>query len=105
MAEKHKEMFNIYNHQENENQNYFEPGIVAHDAFNPRTWEAEAGEFLSSEFEVSLVYRVSSRTARAIQRIPVSKTTTTTKTNKLKKNKQKPYFEIPSYNNQNGQDQ
>jgi hypothetical protein len=27
-----------------------------------------------SEFEVSLVYRVSSRTARAIQRNPVSKT-------------------------------
>jgi hypothetical protein len=31
-----------------------------------------------SEFEASLVYRVSSRTARAIQRNPVSKTTTTT---------------------------
>jgi hypothetical protein len=39
-----------------------------------------------SEFEVSLVYRVSSRTARAIQRNPVSKTTTTTKT-KTKKTK------------------
>jgi hypothetical protein len=32
-----------------------------------------------SEFEASLVYKVSSRTARAIQRNPVSKTTTTTK--------------------------
>jgi hypothetical protein len=42
-----------------------------------------------SEFEASLVYKVSSRTARAIQRNPVSnkqtnkQTTTTTKTNKL----------------------
>jgi hypothetical protein len=35
--------------------------MVAH-AFNPSTWEAEAGDF---EFEASLVYRVSSRTARA----------------------------------------
>jgi hypothetical protein len=44
--------------------------MVVH-AFNPSTWEAEAGEFL--EFQDSLVYRVSSRTARAIQRNPVSK--------------------------------
>jgi hypothetical protein len=44
--------------------------VVAH-AFNPSTWEAEAGGF--SEFEASLVYRVSSRTARATQRNPVSK--------------------------------
>jgi hypothetical protein len=36
-----------------------------------------------SEFEASLVYRVSSRTARAIQRNPVSKQ------NKTKQNKQK----------------
>jgi hypothetical protein len=43
--------------------------VVAH-AFNPSTWEAEAGG--SSEFEASLVYRVSSRTARATQRNPVS---------------------------------
>jgi hypothetical protein len=47
--------------------------VVVH-AFNPSTWEAEA----------SLVYRVSSRTARAIQRNPVSK-----KQNKTKQNKQK----------------
>jgi hypothetical protein len=40
---------------------------VAH-VFNPSTWEAEAGEF---EFKDSQVYRVSSRTARAIQRNPV----------------------------------
>jgi hypothetical protein len=33
--------------------------------FNPSTWEAEAG---GSEFEASLVYRVSSRTVRATQR-------------------------------------
>jgi hypothetical protein len=44
--------------------------VVAH-AFNPSTWEAEAGAFL--EFEASLVYRVSSRTVVAIQRNPVSK--------------------------------
>jgi hypothetical protein len=41
-----------------------------------------------SEFEASLVYRVSSRTARATQRNPVSKTTTTT-TTKPKKPKPK----------------
>jgi hypothetical protein len=39
--------------------------VVAH-AFNPSTWEAEAGCF--SEFKASLVYRVSSKTARATQR-------------------------------------
>ena len=39
--------------------------VVVH-AFNPSTWEAKAGRFLS--FESSLVYRVSSRTARAKQR-------------------------------------
>jgi hypothetical protein len=43
--------------------------VVAH-TFNPSTWEAEAGRFL---FKVSLVYRVSSGTARATQRNPVSK--------------------------------
>jgi hypothetical protein len=44
--------------------------MVAH-AFNPSTWEAETGRI--SEFEASLVYKVSSRTARATQRNPVSK--------------------------------
>jgi hypothetical protein len=44
---------------------------VVANAFNPSTWEAEAGRFL--EFEGSLVYKVSSRTARATQRNPVSK--------------------------------
>ena len=38
--------------------------------FNPSTWVAEADKF--SEFEASLVYRMSSRTARAIQRNPDS---------------------------------
>ena len=36
--------------------------------FNPSTWEAEEG---GSEFDASLVYKVSSRTARSIQRNPV----------------------------------
>ena len=44
--------------------------MVAH-PFNPSTWEAEAGRFLSSE--ASLVYRMSSRTSRATQRNPVLK--------------------------------
>jgi hypothetical protein len=39
--------------------------VVAH-AFNPSAWEAEAGKF--PEFEASLVYRVSSRTARATKK-------------------------------------
>jgi hypothetical protein len=43
--------------------------VVAH-TFNPSTWEAETG---ISEFKASLVYKVNSRTARAIQRNPVSK--------------------------------
>ena len=43
---------------------------MAH-TFNLSTWEAEACGFLS--FEASLVYIVSSRTARAIQRNPVQK--------------------------------
>jgi hypothetical protein len=44
-----------------------EPGVVAH-AFNPCRGRR------ISEFEASLVYKVSSRTARAIQRNPVSNT-------------------------------
>jgi hypothetical protein len=42
-----------------------------------------------SEFEASLVYRVSSRTARAIQRNPVSKKQNKTKQNKTKQNKKR----------------
>ena len=45
-------------------------------AFNPSTWEAEA----------SLVYRVSSRTARATQRNPVFKNKTK---NNIKKGRRK----------------
>ena len=37
---------------------------------NPSTWKAEAG---GSEFEASLVNKVSSRTARAIQINPILK--------------------------------
>ena len=51
--------------------------VVAH-AFNPSTWEARGRRI--SEFEASLIYKVSSRTARAIQRNPVSKTHTHTHT-------------------------
>jgi hypothetical protein len=45
-----------------------------------------------SEFEASLVYRVSSKTARATQRNPVSKTTTTTKSIKLMSSLGKPFL-------------
>jgi hypothetical protein len=41
-----------------------------YNTFNSSTEESGAGE---SEFEASLVYRVSSRTAKATQRNPVSK--------------------------------
>jgi hypothetical protein len=47
-----------------------QPGVVAH-AFNPSTGRGvgwgRRGRWIS-EFEASLVYKVSSRTARAIQR-------------------------------------
>ena len=39
-------------------------------------------DLLSSEFEASLIYRVSSRIVGATQRSPVSKQTTITKTTK-----------------------
>jgi hypothetical protein len=42
-----------------------------------------------SEFEASLVYRVSSRTGRATQRNPVSKNKNKTKTKTKNKTKQK----------------
>jgi hypothetical protein len=45
--------------------------VVAH-AFNPSTWEAEAGRDLC-KFEVTLVCRVRFRTEKATQRNPVSK--------------------------------
>jgi hypothetical protein len=58
--------------------------VVAH-VFNPSTCEAEVGGFLSSEFEASLVYRVSSRTARATQRNPVLKNQKSKQNNKQTK--------------------
>ena len=56
--------------------------VVTHThAFNPSIWEAEAGRFLSLG---PLVYRVSSRTARATQRNTVpNKTKQTNKQTKL----------------------
>ena len=42
-----------------------------------------------SEFEASLVYKVSSRIARATQRIPVLKKQTNKKTNQKKKKKER----------------
>jgi hypothetical protein len=58
------------------------PGVVAH-TFDPSTWEAEAGRFLSS------------RIARATQRNPVSKKTKT-KTKKQQRKKEKRLEELQS---------
>ena len=58
------------------------PGVVAH-TFNPRGRGRQI-----SEFKASLVYKVSSRTARALQRNPVSKNK-----NKNKKTKTESYAE------------
>jgi hypothetical protein len=46
---------------------------IREDAFNPSTGRGRGRGRRISEFEASLVYRVSSRTARATQRNPVSK--------------------------------
>jgi hypothetical protein len=53
-------------------------------AFNPSTWEAEADAFLSSWPALSM----SSRTARAIQRNPVSKNQKPNQNKPKQKNKQ-----------------
>jgi hypothetical protein len=69
--------------------------MVAH-AFNPSTWEARGRQI--PKFEASLVYKVSSRIARVIQRNPVSKnekqnkTKTKQKTTTTKKNKAFGFF-------------
>jgi hypothetical protein len=44
-------------------------GLVAN-IFNPSTWEAEAGR--PCEFEIKLIYTVSSKTVRVMKRDPVS---------------------------------
>jgi hypothetical protein len=49
-----------------------------------------------SEFEASLVYRVSSRTARATQRNPVSKKKTKNKKQKTKKQTKKSEYKFIS---------
>jgi shikimate kinase len=46
--------------------------LVAH-AFNPSTWEGGRGRQIS-EFEASLVYKVSSRTARTSEKPCLEKT-------------------------------
>lgn len=48
----------------------FKPGMLVY-SFSLSTREAEAG--VHGEFETSLVYRLSSTTARALKRDPVSK--------------------------------
>jgi hypothetical protein len=62
-----------------------EPGVVVH-AFNPSTWEAEGRRI--SELEASLVYEVSSRTARATHK-QTNKQTKQNKKQQTKQNKQK----------------
>jgi hypothetical protein len=56
--------------------------VVAH-ACNPNTWEAEADRF---EFEASLVYRVSSRTAWNYTEKPCLEKTTKNKKQKQNNN-------------------
>jgi hypothetical protein len=62
------------------------PGVVAH-AFNAFNLGGRGSRI--SEFEASLVYRVSFRTAKTTQRNPVSKTRkqTNKQTNKTKQTK------------------
>jgi uncharacterized protein (DUF2252 family) len=58
-----------------------------------------------SEFEASLVYRVSSRSAKATQRNPVSKKQNKTKQNKTKQNKTKLYLPQKNRDKNKGQRQ
>jgi hypothetical protein len=55
--------------------------------FNPRTWEQRQPDHC--EFEASLVYRVSSRTARATQRKPASKSKAKQKQNRKERKEKK----------------
>jgi hypothetical protein len=67
---------------------------MAH-AFPPCTWEAEAGR---SEFEASLAYRVSSKTAKATQRNFVSKQTNKPNQTKTKTKQPNNQTKLPTYN-------
>ena len=69
------------NKQANKQKQKQGPGVVAH-AFNL----GGRGRRIS-EFEANLIYKVSSRTARAIQRNPVSKTNKQKQTKKTKADK------------------
>jgi hypothetical protein len=66
--------------------------MVAH-AFNPSTWEAEAGGFLSSRPAWSTEYRVSSRTARATEKPCLQKNPK--KNKKTQKNQKNPKKQKP----------
>jgi hypothetical protein len=70
-----------------------QPGMVAH-AFHPSILGGRGRQI--SKFKASLVYRVSSRTARATQRNPVLKNKTTTKKQKQKQkqNKKETIWEV-----------
>jgi hypothetical protein len=47
-------------------------GLLNVSSINPHTWEAEAGRM--SEFEGSLVYKMSSRTAKAMEKVCLENT-------------------------------
>jgi hypothetical protein len=68
--------------------------VVAH-AFNPSNLGDRGRQI--SEFEASLVYKVSSRIARAIQRNPVSKKQTTKQPKKKPKQPKKKTKPSPIY--------
>jgi hypothetical protein len=59
--------------------------VVTH-TFNPSTWEAETGGFLSSRNIAWSTYRVSSRAVRALQRNRVKNKNKNKTKNKTKKN-------------------
>jgi hypothetical protein len=62
--------------------------VAATHSFSHNTWEAEAGSSIF-EFKASLVFRVSTRTARAIQRNPNLKQQQQKQTNKQTKEEEK----------------